>query len=190
MDAHEQLARIIGLLIDNLKKIHVYNTVSWLSQKPRRPTKNVRAAGVLAAQEGIESSKKAAACYSEVLDTKVTIHLVINSKNLFRAKSTPQNSVSRPSRGDVGAVWFQFAPETVENIVWIWGCCTLEDGLTKPDSLSIDALQLTLHHCLLSNDLEDVSKVKEIKNTLGEIKVILRIWICIWWFAPETSTWY
>lgn len=162
-----QLGVLAGPLVDEMKNNSIYHAISWMSHKSKRPVKNVPAAEIFAAPEGVDEEKTITKTYSEILDMDIKLRLTVDSKDIFSSLSTQMNSIIKSIRGDMSCLRYEFQTGAVNQVSWIPGQASLADPLTKKDSSLIDALQMTLFTGRLCFNLEDVSETKHSEKNFG-----------------------
>ena len=150
-----QLGYIGGLLIGELHDSSLFHTLTWSSHRSSRPVKSVGAAEILAAGEAIDESKALVQALSVLLNMKIDLKLLLDSRDLFESISTCRNSTDRSIRADVSVIRYEFETHHINRIIWIPGKANLADPATKPGSPLTSALQLSLFSGELSLVMDD-----------------------------------
>lgn len=97
-----------GLLFGKSQCSSVWHTLSWSSNKSKRPFKSIGAAEILAAGEAIGEGKILANAYRVLLDMDINLTISLDPKNLFETLSTCRNSIDRSIRTDVSVIRYEF----------------------------------------------------------------------------------
>jgi len=140
-----QLGYIIGLLIGDMAEGTICHTISWSSTKSKRPVKSIGSAEVFAIGSGIDEGKVIVQAYESVLNMKLDLVIVVDSKDLYDTISTCRLATDRSIRGDISLMRYDFETHKITRMVWIKGTTNLSDPLTKRDSPLMNSLQLLLY---------------------------------------------
>lgn len=76
------------------------HTTTWGSHKSHRPAKSIGLAEILAAGESIGSGKRLVKCYQELLNIKVGLDIVVDTKDLYTTLSTCRNSIEKSIKNE------------------------------------------------------------------------------------------
>lgn len=141
-DVHGQLRCIMVLLIDLSREIKLYFHIVAFLNKSNCPVKNGSPDEIPPASEWNDLLEKEATCYSKPLNLFISIHLVVDSRDLFSIIFTQESFADRPIRGSVDFIQFEFSTSARIYILWIPDYCNLADILSKPNSLLTETFQL------------------------------------------------
>ena len=123
----------------------ICHTISWSSTKSKRPVKSIGSAEVFAIGSGIDEGQVIVQAYESVLNMKLDLVIVVDSKDLYDTISTCRLATDRSIRGDISLMRYDFETHKITRMVWIKGSTNLSDPLTKRDSPLMNSLQLLLY---------------------------------------------
>lgn len=81
---HGQLAFVCGLLMGDLKIGYIFYTISWFSQKSKRPMKIIGAAEILATGAAIDEGKLVQKAFQKLFIINVSLSIAVDSKMYSR----------------------------------------------------------------------------------------------------------
>jgi len=145
-----QLGFVAGLLIGDFKSGSIFHTLSWISQKSKRPVRSVGVAETFAAGIAIDEGKLLKHTYERILGMQVGLYVAVDSNDLWETISTCRTPTDNAIRSDVCLIRYEFETKARDRLIWIPGQSNLTDPLTKPNSPLCNALQLLMFHCEIS----------------------------------------
>lgn len=90
----------------------------------------------------MDEGKIIASTISTVLSVHVTIHVALDTNDLFTSITTQQISIDKSIRVDVNVIHYHFKRENVSRIFWLLGRQNLADPNRKSDSPLITLIQI------------------------------------------------
>lgn len=129
-----QFSFFAGLLFGPFEEGSLFYTLSWSSQKWKRPVKSIGAAKILAASESIDEGKCLKRPAALLFGIDISIIIALDSRDLYTSLSTQRNSIDNLIRADINVLRYEFETKNVNEMVWIPGCVILTDTGIKTDS--------------------------------------------------------
>jgi len=139
-----QLGFIAGLIIGDFKSGTIFHTLSWRSQKSKRPVRSVGVAETFAAGIAIDEGKLLKMAYQRILGLPIDLYVAVDSNDLWETISTCRTPTDKSIRSDVCLIRYEFETKALNRLIWIPGSSNLTDPLTKPNSPLCNALQLLM----------------------------------------------
>lgn len=98
-----------------------FHILSLSSQNSKRPVKSIAKAEILASGEEIDKGKVLAQSISTVLNTKIKLLIIVESKDRFNSLPTKRNSIEKSIRSDVNVIRYEIESKNADKIIWILG---------------------------------------------------------------------
>lgn len=108
--------------------------LSQYTHNPKRSTKSVGAAEIVAASDATDKEKMIKIAMSLLLCSSIQLLVALHKSDLFTPFSTQQNLVDKSMRADVNVIRYNFETQHVNKLVWIPGPVNLTDSGTNTDS--------------------------------------------------------
>ncbi len=161
-----QLGHITGLLLGPLQASSAFFVLSWSSALSKRPVKSARAAEVLAAGQTGDEAKFLAHIFEPILPVKVTVSIIVDSKNLWDSMSSWREPLDRQIRPDMALLRHDYERKLINEMVWIAGTINPADVLTKEASPARSILQLIFNGAKLTISISP-QDVRDNMKSLG-----------------------
>ena len=117
-------------------------TIDWSSAKLKRVVNSSLAAETLGMQLGIDSAIFNQQILSQMLDVKIPIVAITDSKSLVDSVYSTSQVENKRLRCDVGMLKEDLAKNNIENLIWVPGEQQLADCLTKRGASGTELLNV------------------------------------------------